>query len=116
LSAQFQTADPRPPDRVIRSICELGYLPSFCTACYRAGRTGKEFMDLAKPGDIQHLCGPNAILTFKEYLLDYAPEETRQMGEIALRQHLEEISSRSLKEKTRERIEEMEKGKRDLYF
>ena len=116
LSAQFQTADPRPPDKVVRSICELGYLPSFCTACYRAGRTGKEFMDMAKPGEIQHLCGPNAILTFKEYLLDYAPEETRLVGEIALSQHLEDISSSSLKEKTRERLEEMEKGKRDLYF
>ncbi len=115
-SAQFQTADPRPPDIVIRSICDHGYLPSFCTACYRAGRTGKDFMDLAKPGDIQHLCGPNAILTFKEYLLDYAPEETRQVGEIALKQHLEDISCRSLKEKTRERLEEIKKGKRDLYF
>ena len=116
LSAQFHTADHRPPDRVIRSICELGYLPSFCTACYRMGRTGKDFMDMAKPGDIQHLCGPNAILTFKEYLLDYAPEETRQVGEIALARHLGDISSRSLKEKTQERLEEIEKGKRDLYF
>jgi 2-iminoacetate synthase len=73
-------------------------------------------MDMAKPGDIQHLCGPNAILTFKEYLLDYAPEGTREAGEIALKQHLEEISTQSLKEKTRERLEEMENGKRDLYF
>jgi 2-iminoacetate synthase len=80
------------------------------------GRTGKDFMDMAKPGDIQHLCGPNAILTFKEYLLDYAPEETREAGEIALKQHLEDISTQSLKEKTRERLEEMENGKRDLYF
>ncbi len=115
-SAQFQTSDSRPPDQVIRSICELGYLPSFCTACYRTGRTGKDFMDMAKPGDIQHLCGPNAILTFKEYLLDYAPEETRQLGEIALARHLGDISSRSLKERTQERLEEIEKGKRDLYF
>jgi 2-iminoacetate synthase len=115
-SGQFETADHRLPDEVIRSICEQGYLPSFCTACYRVGRTGKDFMDMAKPGEIQHLCGPNAVLTFKEYLLDYAPEVTRQIGEIALKRHLEEISSPSLKEKTRERLEEMEKGKRDLYF
>ena len=114
--AQFETADHRLPDEVIRSICEEGYLPSFCTACYRVGRTGKDFMAVAKPGDIQHLCGPNAILTFKEYLLDYAPEETREVGEIALKQHLEDISNQSLKEKTRERLEEMENGKRDLYF
>ena len=115
-SAQFQTADHRPPDIVIRSICEQGYLPSFCTACYRLGRTGKDFMDMAKPGEIHNLCGPNAILTFKEYLLDYAPEETRQVGEIAVKRHLDKISSQNLKEKTRERLEEMEKGKRDLYF
>jgi 2-iminoacetate synthase len=114
--AQFETADHRLPDEVIRSICEQGYLPSFCTACYRVGRTGKDFMDMAKPGDIQHLCGPNAILTFKEYLLDYAPEETREVGEIALKQHLEDLSTQSLKEKTRDRLEEMENGKRDLYF
>ena len=116
VSAQFQTADHRSPDEVIRSICELGYLPSFCTACYRRGRTGKGFMDMAKPGDIQHLCGPNAVLTFKEYLLDYATEETRQVGEETLAHHLEDISTPGLKEKTRGRIQEMEKGKRDLYF
>jgi len=116
VSAQFQTADHRSPDEVIRSICELGYLPSFCTACYRRGRTGKGFMDMAKPGDIQHLCGPNAVLTFKEYLLDYATEETRRVGEETLAHHLEDISTPGLKEKTRGRIQEMEKGKRDLYF
>jgi 2-iminoacetate synthase len=116
MSAQFQTADHRSPDEVIRSICELGYLPSFCTACYRRGRTGKGFMDMAKPGDIQHLCGPNAVLTFKEYLLDYATEETRRVGEETLAHHLEDISTPGLKENTRGRIQEMEKGKRDLYF
>jgi 2-iminoacetate synthase len=116
VSAQFQIADHRSPDDVIRSICELGYLPSFCTACYRRGRTGKGFMEMAKPGDIQHLCGPNAVLTFKEYLLDYATEETRRAGEETLAHHLEEISTPGLKESTRGRIQEMEKGKRDLYF
>jgi 2-iminoacetate synthase len=115
-SAQFQIADHRPPDEVIRSICELGYLPSFCTACYRRGRTGKAFMDMAKPGDIQHLCGPNAILTFKEYLLDYATEETRKVGEDTLAHQLGDISAPSLREKTEERLREMEQGKRDLYF
>lgn len=114
--AQFETADHRPPDEVVRSICELGYLPSFCTACYRRGRTGKEFMDLAKPGDIQHLCGPNAILTFKEYLLDYASKETRDVGEQALSRHLREIGQPGLRGKTEERLQEMEGGKRDLYF
>ena len=116
LSAQFQTADHRPPDEVIRSICELGYLPSFCTACYRRGRTGKEFMEVAKPGDIQHLCSPNALLTFKEYLLDYASPETRRVGEGTLAAHLEGISNKSLKEQTQERMKRLETGERDLYF
>ena len=116
LSAQFQTADHRSPDEVIRSICELGYLPSFCTACYRRGRTGKEFMEVAKPGEIQHLCGPNAVLTFKEYLLDYATPETREVGEGTLACHLEEITNPGLKEKTQEKVQELERGKRDLYF
>jgi 2-iminoacetate synthase len=116
VSAQFQTADHRSPDEVIRSICELGYLPSFCTACYRRGRTGKEFMEVAKPGEIQQLCGPNAVLTFKEYLLDYATPETRGVGEASLAGHLEGIPHAGLKEETRERIQELEAGKRDLYF
>jgi 2-iminoacetate synthase len=115
-SEQFQLADHRPPDEVIRSICELGYLPSFCTACYRRGRTGKEFMDLAKPGNIHELCGPNAILTFKEYLLDYAPEETRKTGEESLRHHLAEISTGPLREETERRLEKIKSGTRDLYF
>ncbi len=115
-SAQFQIADHRPPDEIIRSICQLGYLPSFCTACYRKGRTGKEFMDLAKPGRIHHLCGPNALLTFREYLLDYATEETRKVGEDALSHHLRDISQPDLREKTEERLQELEEGKRDIYF
>ena len=114
--AQFQIADHRSPDEVIRSICELGYLPSFCTACYRRGRTGKEFMDVAKPGDIQQLCAPNAVLTFKEYLLDYASEETRRAGERTLENHLGEISQPGLREQVEDRLKEMESGKRDLYY
>jgi len=113
---QFQVADHRPPDEVIRSICKIGYLPSFCTACYRRGRTGHEFMEMAKPGEIQQFCCPNAILTFKEYLLDYASEETRQRGEEAIRGHLKEISSALLRVETENRLEEIERGKRDLYF
>jgi 2-iminoacetate synthase len=114
--SQFEIADHRPPDEVIRSICHLGYLPSFCTACYRKGRTGKKFMDMAKPGEIHHLCGPNAILTFKEYLLDYAPQETRRVGEDTLARHLKDISHPDLRKKTEERLKTLERGKRDLYF
>jgi 2-iminoacetate synthase len=79
--AQFQLGDHRSLDDVIRDVAELGYIPSFCTACYRLGRTGMDFMDLAKPGDIKHHCDPNALSTFLEYLLDYGSEETRAVGE-----------------------------------
>lgn len=115
-ASQFQIADHRPPEEVIRSICELGYLPSFCTACYRRGRTGKSFMDLAKPGEIQELCAPNAILTFKEYLEDYAPREIRCLGEKYLEEHLKDISQDSLRRETEKRIREIEGGKRDLFL
>jgi 2-iminoacetate synthase len=115
-SGQFQLQDHRSPDEVIRSICDLGYLPSFCTACYRRGRTGKDFMDMAKPGDIQNLCAPNAILTFKEYLLDYASQETCQVGEETLRQFLGQESCDPLREETERRLQRIEEGARDLYF
>ena len=115
-SGQFQVADHRTPDEVIRSICQMGYLPSFCTACYRRGRTGKEFMEMAKPGEIQELCAPNAILTFKEYLLDYASVETRKAGEETLHRHLKEVALGPMREETKKRLRRMEEGKRDLYF
>jgi 2-iminoacetate synthase len=78
---QFQLGDCRTLDEVVRDCAELGYIPSFCTACYRLGRTGADFMDLAKPGEIKYHCGPNAISCFQEYLLDYASAETRAVGE-----------------------------------
>jgi 2-iminoacetate synthase len=79
-SAQFQLGDHRPMDEVIREIAALGYIPSFCTACYRLGRTGQDFMDLAKPGEIKCHCAPNAVSTFEEYLIDFASPQTRQVG------------------------------------
>jgi 2-iminoacetate synthase len=79
--AQFQLGDHRSLDEVIRDVAELGYIPSFCTACYRLGRTGMDFMDLAKPGDIKHHCDPNALSTFLEYLEDYGSGDTREVGE-----------------------------------
>jgi len=78
-NGQFQVEDQRNTDEVLRSVCESGYIPSFCTACYRTGRTGDRFMPLAKSGEIQNVCQPNAILTFKEFLLDYASEETKKI-------------------------------------
>ena len=79
--SQFSLGDHRPLDEVVRDVAEMGYIPSFCTACYRSGRTGERFMDLAKPGEIKHLCDPNALATFLEYLIDYASPATRAVGE-----------------------------------
>ncbi len=113
---QFQVEDHRSIDEVLQSVCLSGYIPSFCTACYRQGRTGDRFMPLAKSGEIQNVCQPNAILTFKEFLLDYATEETRKIGEETIRKHVEQIPSESVKEETKERLAKLEAGERDLYL
>ncbi|GEA16157.1 MAG: 2-iminoacetate synthase [Moorella sp. (in: firmicutes)] len=113
---QFEIGDHRHPDEVIRDLCQRGYLPSYCTACYRRGRTGDRFMALAKTGEIQHVCQPNAILTFKEYLLDYAGPATREAGEAAIREHLAQIPSAAIRAETERRLERIASGERDLYF
>ena len=79
--SQFQLGDHRPMEEVISDVVSLGYLPSFCTACYRLGRTGHDFMDMAKPGEIKYHCHPNALSTFQEYLSDYASPEAKSAGE-----------------------------------
>lgn len=113
---QFKVNDERPLDEVIRSVCEAGFLPSFCTACYRHGRTGDRFMSLAKVGEIQNLCQPNAILTFKEYLEDFASPETKAVGERVIRDYLKHIPNPKLQHKTEERLVKIHDGTRDLYF
>jgi 2-iminoacetate synthase len=115
-SSQFQVEDHRSPDEVVRHICESGYIPSYCTACYRKGRTGERFMPLAKSGEIQNTCQPNAILTFKEYLMDYASPETRAVGEKTIQKHLEMIPNPKVKEMTIKELKKIEQGTRDLYF
>jgi 2-iminoacetate synthase len=92
-ASQFSLGDHRNVDEVIRDIAELGYIPSFCTACYRLGRTGADFMDLAKPGEIKTHCEPNALSTFGEYLEDYASPETRAAGERRVAGVLSEMDS-----------------------
>ncbi|MBU1036544.1 [FeFe] hydrogenase H-cluster radical SAM maturase HydG [Patescibacteria group bacterium] len=113
---QFNVFDPRNLDEVLKSILEQGLLPSFCTACYREGRTGQVFMDLAKPGNIHNLCRPNAILTFKEYLEDYASPKVKELGEKVINEYLKKIPNKVIKQKTKIRLKEIENGKRDLYF
>ncbi|MGB9783040.1 MAG: [FeFe] hydrogenase H-cluster radical SAM maturase HydG [Moorellaceae bacterium] len=113
---QFEIGDHRTPDEVIRDLCRRGYLPSYCTACYRRGRTGERFMALAKTGQIQNVCQPNALLTFQEYLLDYAGPETRKIGEETMERHLAEITSPAVREETMRRLERIRAGERDLYF
>jgi 2-iminoacetate synthase len=110
---QFALGDTRSLDEVIRSICEQGYIPSFCTGCYRLGRTGADFMDLAKPGDIKAHCDPNAVSTFMEYLLDYASPETRAVGERCIDVFVHEMSQ-SARTRTNALVEQVRKGNRDV--
>lgn len=113
---QFNVDDHRSLDQIIASISGSGFIPSFCTACYRKGRTGDRFMSLAKTGQIQDVCQPNAILTFKEFLMDYATPETKEVGEEAIRKHLELISNPKVRQVTKKRLAMIEGGTRDLYF
>ncbi|WP_374712057.1 [FeFe] hydrogenase H-cluster radical SAM maturase HydG [Symbiobacterium terraclitae] len=113
---QFTQGDHRSPDEVIRWLCEEGYLPSYCTACYRQGRTGDRFMALAKTGQIQNLCQPNALLTFQEYLEDYATEETREVGRRTEAANLALIPSAKMRAETEKRLARIKAGERDLYF
>jgi len=115
-TAQFQLGDHRTIDEVIHDVVRLGYVPSFCTACYRKGRTGGDFMELAKPGLIKRFCLPNAILTFKEYLEDYASPATREAGMTAIKENLTDIPSEDRRIETEDRLTMIEQGKRDLYF
>lgn len=88
-SAQFDVSDNRSLDEVVRWLMNLGYIPSFCTACYREGRTGDRFMSLCKSGQIQNCCHPNALMTLEEYLVDYASNDTRNVGQKLIEQELE---------------------------
>lgn len=112
---QFQLGDMRSLDEVIGQMCDLGFLTSFCTACYRSGRTGEEFMCKAKPGEIQNFCEANGIFTFKEYLIDYASEETRKRGEKIISKELDKIEPNRRKI-IEEKLKIIEEGKRDVYL
>lgn len=112
---QFQLGDHRCLDEVVRDITTLGYMPSFCTACYRSHRTGDRFMELAKSGNIGKICIPNAIATFKEYLNDFASEETQKTAKDFLISEIEKLDGTTLK-KVREMIAKVDAGERDIYL
>lgn len=115
-SAQFDVNDTRTLDEVVNWLLELGYIPSFCTACYREGRTGDRFMKLVKSGQIANCCQPNALMTLKEYLEDYASEDTKIKGEELIKAELEHIPNPVVKEKAERYIEELITGQRDFRF
>ena len=113
---QFDVSDNRTLDQVVRWLMELGYIPSFCTACYREGRTGDRFMSLCKAGQIQNCCHPNALMTLKEYLIDYAAPETKAIGEKLIQAELENIPKEKVKEICKDHLEKIEQGIRDFRF
>lgn len=116
-TAQFDVEDRRTLDEIIKWLMELGYVPSFCTACYRAGRVGDKFMEICKEKQIHNFCHPNALITLKEFLEDYASPKTKEIGEKLIAKELGDIESPEIvKEKTVEYLKEIEKGKRDFRF
>ncbi len=112
---QFSLGDHRLLDDVLYDICSNGFMPSFCTGCYRLGRTGLDFMEYAKPGDIKQKCLPNALVTFEEYLLDYASEKTVAVGRKLIDEELAKMKP-EIREKTAKMIDKIRSGERDLYI
>lgn len=115
-SAQFDVSDRRTLDEVVNWLLKLGYIPSFCTACYREGRTGDRFMSLVKSGQIANCCQPNALMTLKEYLEDYASVDTKQKGEAVIAKETLNISNEKVRAIASARIIEISEGKRDFRF
>jgi 2-iminoacetate synthase len=113
---QFQINDNRTLNEIMDELIDHKYIPSFCTSCYRAGRTGEHFMEFSVPGFIKRFCQPNAMLTLAEYLEDYAPAETKVKGENLLTEKLAEMEEDGFKEKLKEKLKLVKEGKRDLYF
>lgn len=113
---QFETSDERSPIEVIRELIEDGYIPSYCTACYRKGRTGERFMKLAKSGDIQYVCEPNAMTTLIEYALDYGDEELQKKAEELVRREANNMKREDIKDLFLSNLEKLKQGQRDLYL
>lgn len=115
-SAQFDVNDNRTLDEIVNWLLEMNYIPSFCTACYREGRTGDRFMSLVKSGQIANCCQPNALMTLKEYLEDYASNITREKGEVLIMEEVEKIPNEKVKAIVKEHLTELKEGKRDFRF
>ncbi len=115
-SSQFDVSDKRTLDEVVCWLMEMGYLPSFCTACYREGRTGDRFMSLCKSGQIQNCCLPNALMTLKEYLCDYASDKTREVGEKLIMEQIKDIPNDKVRGIVAERLGLIANGERDFRF
>ena len=113
---QFDVSDQRTLDEVVRWLMEMGYIPSFCTACYREGRTGDRFMSLCKSGQIQNCCHPNALMTLKEYLMDYASEDTKAVGEALIKAELNNIPKEKVRLIAEDHLKKIEEGIRDFRF
>ena len=114
--SQFSLGDHRSLDEVISGMIDSGYIPSFCTGCYRKGRVGHDFMDLAKPGLIKRYCFPNALFSFKEYLYDFASEKTREKGLALIQKMMQEIPNSKHKDKIKDGLVEIDNGERDRFF
>ena len=115
-SSQFDLSDTRTLDEVVNWLLDMGHIPSFCTACYREGRTGDRFMKLVKSGQIANCCLPNALMTLKEYLEDYASPETREKGERLIREQLTEIPSEKVRTIVEKHLTQLHEGMRDFRF
>lgn len=115
-SAQFDVNDNRTLDEVVNWLLELGYVPSFCTACYREGRTGDRFMQLVKSGQIANCCLPNALMTLQEYLQDYASTNTKEKGDLVIQKEIQNITNPLVCQRTKEKIEKIIQGERDFRF
>ena len=115
-SEQFDVSDKRTLDEIVNWLMKMGYIPSFCTACYREGRTGDRFMSLCKSRQILNCCHPNALMTLKEYLEDYASEETREIGLKMIDEELKTIPNEKVRTIAYEHIHDIAEGKRDFRF
>lgn len=115
-SSQFEVSDTRTLDEIIKWLIDIGYLPSFCTACYREGRTGDRFMELCKKKQILNCCHPNALITLQEYLEDYAKPETKKVGEILIGKEIDNVPNEKTRGILKQNLQKIKQGERDFRF